>query len=255
MSPIANSVRHRKGLVTAALMIFIFIAGMVQAQVRVSKSRIADVGLAEPVTVKVPRVIRGQAVESVVINHVVLVFGVLVVAEGPAAANAPADPPTERKPQVLLFSGTFDELVYGNGSNADTARSRLENRLQKKLEAIDRIIGLNDSQRQKLHLAGRGDLKRLFDRAEKLRAMCDDSAEIADLNQFQKWTEDLKREAAALRYPFDAGPFDTDSLMAKCMKTALAPEQVSKFYRFEATPPYQHPERRPGRFEGAIELR
>src|SRR5438128_1940600 len=42
-----------------------------------------------PRAVMVPAVIRGQAVESAVINGVVLVFGELPVAEGPAAADAP----------------------------------------------------------------------------------------------------------------------------------------------------------------------
>ncbi len=60
---------------------------------------------------------------------------------------------------------------------------------------------------------------------------------------------------AALRLPLDAGPFDADSLLAKCMKTVLDSEQVAKFHRFEATPPYQPPERRPAGIEGVIKLR
>jgi hypothetical protein len=42
--------------------------------------------------------------------------------------------------------------------------------------------------------------------------------------------------------------------MAKCMMSVLTPEQVAKCVRFEATPPYQSPERYPRRFGGAIEL-
>jgi hypothetical protein len=105
-----------------------------------------------------------------------------------------------------------------------------------------------------LQLAGRGDLKRLFDRAEKLRALCDRSAEIADLEQFQKWTDELKSETNALRHSFNVGPFDTGSLMAKCMKTVLTAEQASKYARFEMTSPYQAPERGSLRLEGALVL-
>jgi hypothetical protein len=204
-------------------------------------------------TILIPRSIRGQAVESVVINRVVLVFGELTVAEGLAAHIALADQPPQQKLRVKLFSGTFDELVYG--SNAVDALLRLENRLKEQIEKIDRISGLTDSQRQKLQLAGRGDIKRLFDRAEKLRATCDYYTDVADLNQFWKWTDDLKREAKTLQGPFNAGPFDAESLFAKCMRTILMPEQAAKYASFEATHPYQPPKRHPARLEGTIQLR
>jgi hypothetical protein len=122
------------------------------------------------------------------------------------------------------------------------------------LEKIDRISGLSDAQRQKLQLAGRGDLKRLFDRAERLRAMCDRGEEITELNQFQKWAEELKSEANALRHAFHEGPFDAGSLMAKCMKTVLTAEQAAKYARYEMTPPYQAPKRGSLRLEGALVL-
>jgi hypothetical protein len=202
----------------------------------------------------VPRVIRGHAVESAVIYGVVLVFGELPVAEGPAADDAPVDEPPRPKQRVIVFSGSFDELVYGSGSNAVDARTRLDACLEQKVEKIDRISGLTDTQRQKLQLAGRGDLKRLFDRAERLRAMCDRGAEIADVNQFQKWTEELKSETNALRHSLAAGPFDAGSLMAKCMKTVLTADQAAKYVRFEATPPYQAPKRGSLRLEGALVL-
>jgi hypothetical protein len=202
----------------------------------------------------VPAVIRGQAVESAVINGVVLVFGELPVAEVPAADDAPADEPPKPKQGVIVFSGSFDELVYGSGSNVVDARAGLDTCLEQKVEKIDRISELTDTQRQKIQLAGRGDIKRLFDRAERLREMCDRGAEIADLNQFQKWTEELQSETNALRRAFHEGPFDAGSLMAKCMKTVLTAEQAAKYVRYEATPPYQAPKRDSLRLEGVLVL-
>jgi hypothetical protein len=200
-----------------------------------------------------PQIVGVQAVAVQQINGVMLGFGELQVTED--LADADADQLPIAKQRVILFARTYDDLVYGNGSDAVDARTRLERRLQQKLEKIDRIIALTDAQKQKLHLAGRGDIKRLLDRTEKLRTLCSRSADVSDMNQFRMWILELKREVAALRHPLDAGPFDTDSLMEKCMKTMLTADQVSKFHRFEATPPYRPPERRPGRFEGAIELR
>ncbi len=202
----------------------------------------------------VPAVIRGQVVGSAVINGVVLVFGELPIAEVPAADDAADDEPPEPKQRVIVFSRSFDELVYGSGSNAADARARLDRCLEEKLKKIDRLSGLTDEQRQKLQLAGRGDLKRLFDRAETLRELCDRGAEIADVKQFRKWTEELQSETNALRHAFHEGPFDTGSLTAKCMKTVLTTEQAAKYARFADTPPYQAPKRgRPG-LEGVLVL-
>jgi hypothetical protein len=206
--------------------------------------------------VAVPRFIRGQAVESTVINHVVLVFGdARIIGKGRIADAIDIEPPETRQQRVILFSGTFDELVYGSDYSAADARIRLESRLRETLEKIDRISELTDAQKEKLQLAGRGDIKRFFDRAEKLRAMCDRYAEITDLDQFQKWTEELRREAHALQKMLVEGPIDAQSLMAKTMKKTLSAGQAVKYARFEATPPYQPPQRGFIQFQGAIELR
>src|SRR5262249_8385993 len=203
-----------------------------------------------------PRFIRGQAVESAVINHVVLVFGdARIVGKGRAADDIDIEPPEMRLQRVILFSGTFDELVYGSDSSAAGPRLRLDNPLREMLEKIDHISELTAAQKVKLQLAGRGDIKRFFDRADKLRAICDRSAEITDLDRFQKWTEDLRREAHALQQLLAEGPIDAQSLMAKTMKKTLTAEQAARYARFEATPPYQPPQRGFIQFEGAIELR
>jgi hypothetical protein len=205
--------------------------------------------------VVVPRLIRGQAVESAVINHVVLVFGdARIVGTGPAADDGDSELPAARPQRVILFSGTFDELVYGSDSCAADARIRLDNRLRERLAKIDRISQLTDAQREKLQLAGRGDIKRFFDRADRLRAICDRYAEITARDQFQNWTEELRREAHALQKLLAEGPIDAQSLMARTMKKTLTVEQSANYSRYEATPPYQPPQRGFLGLEGAIEL-
>jgi hypothetical protein len=189
------------------------------------------------------------------INGVVLVFGQRPIAGDPADAEADAAQPANPKHGVGVASGSFDELVYGGGGSAADARSRLDQRLQQALDKIDRICGLTEVQKQKLELAGRGDIKRLFDRAERLREECNRSAQVADLDQFRKWASELKSEAGSLSRSFNASPLDSGSLVAKCMKTALTADQIAKYARFEdSPPPYQPPKRRSVMFGGAIEL-
>jgi len=251
-----------QAIVAISLCAILLAAGTVQAQVTVKQYRQEMLR-----AVVVPRVIGGRPVAAEVINKVVIVFGELAVAEEPsvaaeptvdevtAVADLPADQPPKPKWRALLYSGTFDELVYGSDSNPVDFQVQLDNRLKLKLEEIDRVCGLTEAQRQKLQLAGRGDISRLIERAERLRAKCDRCREISDLNEFQRWTTVLKSEASAVRSLSSSGPLNADSLLSKSMKTALTAEQVAKFARFEATPPYRAAERGPARFEGAIELR
>jgi hypothetical protein len=229
-----------------AIAAWVLAPGVLSAQVQAKPKR----------AIMVPRNIRGKAVQSQVINGVVLVFGELAdTDEVSTTGDGQVELPRKPKERVELFSGSFDEIIYGSGSSAADALYRLDRCLQEKLDKIDRISELTEVQRQKLQLAGRGDLKRLFVRTGKLGALCDRYAEIDDVNQFQKWTEDLRREATALRQPLANGPLETGSLLAKCMKTVLTDEQAAKYARYESTPPYQAPERRSLGLEGVFELR
>ena len=61
------------------------------------------------------------------------------------------------------FADEFDQIVLREkGPQAwEAARTRLEPILAKKVEALDRIYHLSESQKQKLTLAGEGDISRL----------------------------------------------------------------------------------------------
>lgn len=204
-----------------------------------------------PRSLLVPVILNGKKVESEVVNGVVFIFGDLANAEESDVPEWGADNPIKQKTLVALFSGSLDELAYGSSESG--ARTRLENRLQQKLQKLDRISGLSQGQWEKLQLAGRGDVKRLMDRAVNLRAKCKAYYEISELNQFQKWAEELRREANSLREPLYAGPFDaSDALFLKCMRASLSAEQSEKYARFEATPPYQAPRRQAATLEGAL---
>jgi hypothetical protein len=230
-----------------SLAVVLLFPAMVTAQAKLRPQR---------TSVVVPRFIRGQEVEPAVIHNVVLVFGDPRIAlKGAVADDIEADTPAARPQRVILYSGTFDELVYGSGCSAADARVRLENRLRETLEKIDRISQLTGAQKEKLQFAGHGDIKRFFDRADRLRAMCERYAEITDLDAFQRWTADLRREAHALQQRLAEGPIDDQSLVTKMMKKTLTADQAARYARFEATPPYQPPQRGFITFEGAIELR
>ena len=96
-------------------------------------------------------------------------------AAGPACAQD-ADEPEEaaaRAPRirdrVRITDRQFDHYVFGNEGDAESGRRITEARLKSRVAFIDQVCGISRDQRKKLELAGRGDIKRSFDRVEELR--------------------------------------------------------------------------------------
>ena len=71
--------------------------------------------------------------------------------------------------QTRLSRRSSTCCAYGHG-DPERARRRLESRLKSRIEQIDRACKLTQDQRSKLNVAGRGDIKRAFARAEELMA-------------------------------------------------------------------------------------
>ena len=63
----------------------------------------------------------------------------------------------------------LDQWVFQRDRDAAGARKRLDAQLALQVEAIDRACALTDAQKQKLRLAGRGDIRRFFDRYEAVK--------------------------------------------------------------------------------------
>src|SRR5580692_11628476 len=57
-----------------------------------------------------------------------------------------------------------DQLLYGRFGvgGAGVARNKLDSALALRIDDVDRICGVTESQKKKLQLAGRGDIKRFF---------------------------------------------------------------------------------------------
>jgi hypothetical protein len=116
----------------------------------------------------------------------------------------------------------FDQWVFQQDRNASTARKRLGSMLVIQLEGTDRASPLTDPQKQKLQLAGRGDVKRFFDRYEtvkqKFHLIKDDQ------QKFQEIWQDINPLQTALQ----AGLFDSDSLFYKSLHNTLTDDQRAR---------------------------
>lgn len=128
-----------------------------------------------------------------------------VAAEDDSDENAP-------RQQIRVYTEqAFDVYVLGAG-NIDQVRSRFESVLKLRIEAAARTRPLTREQREKLELAGRGDIKRQFADIEAKRK------EFEGLRRdFQKASEFL-REISRVR-AFQSMPFGEGSLFAKVLAT------------------------------------
>ena len=87
--------------------------------------------------------------------------------------------------------------------------------------------GLSQIQKQKLKLAGRGDIERLEERVNRQRPKYVEARRSgSDAVVRAAFTE-----ANVLRSALKAGPFGAGSLFAKAQNTVLSPEQVQRYER------------------------
>lgn len=146
-------------------------------------------------------------------------------------AIAQDDVPVEENPQqqaeqqqqqFVVADETFDQWVFGQRGNAALGKTRLESALLVQIENIDRLCTLTEEQRQKLRLAGRGDIKRLFDRVEQLRKKF--QLVKTDQNKINEFFQEVQPFQAALK----RGPFGDGSIFSKTLKSTLTPEQAAQ---------------------------
>jgi hypothetical protein len=120
----------------------------------------------------------------------------------------------------LVLDGRGPEVVA-------RARLRLQLFLKQRLEFIDRVCSLSEGQRQKLDLAGRGDIVRFFDRVE------DGKKKFARFNDGDAGNAivrlELLRESKPLHEALMAGPFDDGSLFAKSLRNILTTEEAARY--------------------------
>jgi hypothetical protein len=125
-------------------------------------------------------------------------------------ADVIAPPP----PRFVVAEQTFNQYILGGTGDPDS-RAHLESILTRRIEAIDRQRRLTPDQKTKLLLAGRGDIKRLFDRIE------DERRQFELLRTDFRACQRFLRELRPLARTMQQGPFDDGSLFAKTLKTIL----------------------------------
>jgi hypothetical protein len=141
---------------------------------------------------------------------------------------------------VRLSIVNFDEAIFGRstpGTTLDPARERqrIAALLARKVSDVERLTELTFAQRQKLELAGRGDVYRLFERVEDLRlkchGVCENDQEQNGMSLLLKWARGVSSEIQPLKAALAAGPFGEKSLFAKTLAGMISPGQIAEYRR------------------------
>jgi hypothetical protein len=129
--------------------------------------------------------------------------------------------------RARIAADWLEQVLFGQAESA-LVRSDLETSLAREVERLDEICALSAVQKQKLLLAGRGDIKRQFERIDemkqKARSVSVDEANVQKLVDLQNT---LLQEATAWRTGLKAGQFGDNTLFAKALRKVLTPEQIA----------------------------
>jgi hypothetical protein len=112
------------------------------------------------------------------------------------------------------------------GGDGPGAHARWEARLSAEIDRIEQVCRLTEDQKRKLQLAGRGDIKRSFDRVEDARRR------LRIARKDPKQSEAIQAEVNALSGRFEEGLFRDGSMFAKTLAKVLNADQTTA-YRVE----------------------
>jgi hypothetical protein len=125
--------------------------------------------------------------------------------------------------QLVQLEAQFDQQVFQRDGNAAGARRRLDAQLALQVEDLDWACTLTDAQKHKLRLAGRGDIKRFFDRCDTVKQKF--QAAHQDGQRLQEVWQDI----SPLQMTLQAGLFQDDSLLHKALSNTLTGEQFARY--------------------------
>jgi|GEM_PF-5745984 len=114
-------------------------------------------------------------------------------------------------------------IVTTRAAAAEAVHGRLEKLLEPELQIIDYVCELTDAQRQKLRIAGRGDIRRLSARIGEL------AKQLSLSRNDEQPVNDVCLEMEQLQRSIQTGPFGHGSLFRKSLETTLTAAQMVKY--------------------------
>ena len=155
-----------------------------------------------------------------------------LVSDGTADGEPERETTNAPQSQPTIAIEIFENYLFGaTGSNAvAAARNRLELTLLERIDTVDGDCQLSETQRAKLRLAGKGDIKRIFDRVDAVRR---ELPLVSPEQVTPAVRAAISREVNPLRARFESGLFHADSLYAKTATGILTAAQRDRCHTME----------------------
>jgi hypothetical protein len=126
--------------------------------------------------------------------------------------------------QPVFQEADFNRWIFQNNIDSKVGvRKRLESMMAVAVDDIDRACKLNAAQKERIELAGRGDIKRFEVLYEKIRQ------KFLKVRHDQQQVDDLWQELTPLQVMAQSGLFDEDSLLCRSLHNVLTAEQFAIF--------------------------
>jgi hypothetical protein len=123
---------------------------------------------------------------------------------------------------------SVEALLFGIGIRDDPhQKQQLDGLLSRRVADLGRTARLGEDQKQKLLLAGRGDIVRLVDRMQELRSRYQSAALTPEVQR------KIDQEAVPIRAALRGGVFTGDSLFAKTLAKTLTSAQIARYERID----------------------
>jgi hypothetical protein len=145
-----------------------------------------------------------------------------------AQAGDDDDEPVAVAPQQLVYlvnEAMFNRTVYGN-LTPERARDKLDSLLRMKVASLEQSAAISPAQKERLALAGRGDIKRIFDRIEDRKGILNKQI---DQDEYRK----LILELRPIQLLWQQDPFRDGSYFSKAAKITLEEGQARRFMKVE----------------------
>lgn len=161
-------------------------------------------------------------------SRLALAAMIAALAFGPGSAPAqndedePPPAPAQDQGQFVMADENFDQWVFQSRPAAG-AREWFETRLAQQINDVDMACRLDEAQKAKLRLAGRGDVKRFYDLLEEKRRR------FQLVKRDQNKINEIFQEIQPLQATLEAGPFGEGSLFVKAIRTTLNPSQTAEY--------------------------
>jgi hypothetical protein len=129
--------------------------------------------------------------------------------------------------QPQFTDENFDQWVFQQHSSAAGARKSMIDQLTVIAEDVQRTCELTTTQKNKLSLAGRGDINRFFDRYDEVKK------QFHLKRHDQQKMNEIWQDISPLQMTTNSGLFQSDSFVCKSLRNILTQEQYERYHQAE----------------------